>query len=289
VRPSALYLKIDPSEMEKSSEYGKDDMWIVSTSPTMPCSPGLPVSGMTSSRKRGHYDDSGDDPGQLSHSVVFRSVYHGPSSRGTIELVPLLAGDKYPVLGGRKAVSVYAIRGPNASSDVNMLAVLQAMETSPCPLSPVLVKGASGGREASAMVLPTQIPGSSATVINFDDASAGTQPSSARKAPPEPDPFDVDISEADMSAIRERIVAQFTLNCDQAAVLSSVQDWFCPAGTSQASLPCDSPVTLVHGVFGESFVVQLCSSVRSHAVVVSTRLRQITLAGGNNHPVVLPV
>lgn len=34
--PSALYLKLDPSEAEKSSEYAKDDVWILSTRSDFP-------------------------------------------------------------------------------------------------------------------------------------------------------------------------------------------------------------------------------------------------------------
>ena len=96
--PTAAYLKIDSGEAEKSGEYAKDDLWVVSTSAGLPFA--APVSGQVWGKKRHrsvHEDEEGgpERASALAHACVFRSVYHGPSSKGMIELTPALPWERW--------------------------------------------------------------------------------------------------------------------------------------------------------------------------------------------------
>ena len=83
VAPEALYLKIDNGEAEQSSEYAKEDLWILSTSPD------FAADAATGERRA--LSSAGSGPG---FTFVARGVYHGRSSRGMIELKAPLPFDR---------------------------------------------------------------------------------------------------------------------------------------------------------------------------------------------------
>jgi hypothetical protein len=111
----SLFLKIDNTEAEQSSEYAKEDLWILSTSADF-SAPLVHDSGargnVSLGEKRAMLRATGSATSAASSSepaftYIARGVYHGRSSRGMIELkqavpffrcviVPL------PVLGVRR-------------------------------------------------------------------------------------------------------------------------------------------------------------------------------------------
>lgn len=86
--PTSLYLKLDASEMEKASEYAKDDVWIVCTNAAMPQSnSSSETKGASSGSKKRQWSEE-DEGEPLTRAHLFRAVYHGPSSKSMIELTP---------------------------------------------------------------------------------------------------------------------------------------------------------------------------------------------------------
>lgn len=71
---------------------------------------------------------------------------------------------RFPFVGSQKAIPVYAIRGPNISSELSMLTVLDTVPEALCPLSSVLCHGAAGGKRASLSTLPVL----TASGLDFD-------------------------------------------------------------------------------------------------------------------------
>ncbi len=123
--PTALYLTVNSSEVEKAAEYAKDDIWVVCTAAAMPTGPRTQTRH-TQQQQQQHWSSSGkrsrgsadrftstaaaagdgvgegdgegwgdQEAGALSHACLFKSAFHGPSSRGMIELQPLLPWEKY--------------------------------------------------------------------------------------------------------------------------------------------------------------------------------------------------
>lgn len=75
-------------------EYAKDDVWMVCTSAKMPM--GAMTQGSRPgvwTKKRPHSDT--EERCALDTVCMFKSVFHGPSSRNMIELKPLLPWETY--------------------------------------------------------------------------------------------------------------------------------------------------------------------------------------------------
>lgn len=251
-----VYLQLDSTEVERSTEYAMGDLWVVSSSPTI-VAPGRAPS-------RSHF------------SFVARSGFHGPTNQGRMQLLPLLPRDRwvtsplrttrgdvvfacgcfslaalcrcvvwgsafgsFPATGGKEH-RVYAIRGPNAHGDVNMLNVLEDLSPLTVGFLPTLLKGAgadaaaklSAARAGTRSILDSAAGGvgaaagagsgaaaSSAVVVDDTPTSMtddGTLPSI--KLNPD-DVFTLSMTADDLDAVVAATIKKFSLNGDQVCVV----------------------------------------------------------------------
>eukprot|EP00698_Gefionella_okellyi_P025136 TRINITY_DN908_c0_g1_i13.p1 TRINITY_DN908_c0_g1~~TRINITY_DN908_c0_g1_i13.p1 ORF type:complete len:1112 (-),score=206.45 TRINITY_DN908_c0_g1_i13:2216-5551(-) len=178
---SHFFLKL--ASKEQSSVYSMDDLWIVS------------------SNEQFEHRSSTDS------LWVMNAAFHGPSSAGLLDLRPV----SFPAPTLRNNQHVWAIRGPNASSELLMLDTLRALATRDLPeLLPCLLQGTSAPPSACAA-------------------------------------FKLRISRREVIDIAVQFVERYHLNEDQAKVLHDAVGWF---DTLDSSASFTTPVLLVHGVFG---------------------------------------
>lgn len=270
--PEALYLKIDGVEAEASADYAKEDLWIISTTadfdaPTVP-------EGVGPGGRRP--DGFGERVANLnrgralasttqgpSFTFVARGVYHGRSSRGLIELKASLPFAGLPFLSSSKVVPVFAIRGPNVSSEVAALMVLHDLTPRIFPLGPVLLGGRGGIPAFASAEADEEAKGSFPALPATEDEV--DVPASCNPAV-----FRLHMTRDEMETAKDKVVARFNLNEDQVAVLDHALSWF-RAEDDPVSPPPASPVCLVHGVFG---------SGKSHLLVACVTLLSELLAEG---------
>lgn len=137
-----MYLKLPYSQstnQEPSSSFQKDDLWIISSTPTF--EPSLPTEFL----------------------FLARSTMHGRSS-SVMEVKPLVEGSfgsnmktKLPKLDGE--VPVHVIHGPSVSSEIGMLDCLYELSNEAMPLIPsILNRSPSQNATASALApLPNTV------------------------------------------------------------------------------------------------------------------------------------
>ena len=101
----------------------------------------------------------------------------------------------------RKKQQVYALHGPDATTELAMISTLRSLKALKLPLLPALLQPNSGTDEhAAASAAP-------------DEAASCSEA--------------CDLQSAVVSAVHT-IVQQFGLNTEQAAVLRAMQPWFLP-------------------------------------------------------------
>lgn len=103
-----------------------------------------------------------------------------------------------------KLPQVFALRGPDASTELSMLAALQALTPQSLPLLP-------------ALLLPPRAP-----------AAAGSQQLPPAAAPGACVAPEAVVGPADVQAAVAEVVQRFSLNVEQAAALQAMQPWFLP-------------------------------------------------------------
>ena len=164
----------------------KDDLWILSTSPFF-------------SEERG------------ATTVIATSAWFGPDSDNNIEMKPLVGS--LECLKNRN--QIYGLKGPNISSELDMLDVLKDFSAPEVPLMPALLTGGSRVTHAVSQALPLRKTSSMA--------------------------FDID-GEALNTLVRET-TAKYKLNEEQSQVLQDIARVILAPEASP-------PVILVQGVFG---------------------------------------
>ncbi|KAL5038978.1 hypothetical protein RTP6_7802 [Batrachochytrium dendrobatidis] len=172
----------------------------------------------------------------FDHACVLRSYFYGPSANGEIELTPMSSRDDRivqdtilkPPLNGK----CYAIRAISASSELPVLVNLKESLHS-CPLISFV-----------ASPVPTN-PGTSSSSTQM------TQIENGRFKSPSLKQRDLLVPGYQVlyNQLLTKIINQYRLNNDQTRVLQTFAQSI--AGNQ------DSPITLVHGVFGagKSFLV----------------------------------
>lgn len=205
---NSLYLKL--TWKEPSGAYSKDDIWIICSDATFSPSP---------SRSK-----------TLSIENIFlaKSVFHGPARSGLLEI---------KFLNDRKHIpnqKYYAIRGPNASSELAMTDNLKTIQESQLPILPFLLHGIH-----------------------------------SKFGPLPINPFKLDINFQQLKDISTEITKKHNLNQDQTQVLEACIGWF----ETLDKAPTTPPILLVHGVFGSGksyllvtlilFLVQVFQTVKN--------------------------
>ena len=111
-RRERLYIKI-LADREPYARYSKGDLWVLSTDHSL-------------FRPKG---------GEKSVFLV-QSLFHGPSKNGMIEVKPV--GRRGAVPRGH-SIQVFALRGPNASTHIDMVENLERMTRKTTPVLPRLL------------------------------------------------------------------------------------------------------------------------------------------------------
>ena len=163
----------------------KDDLWILSTSPFFT-------------------EDA------TATTVIATSAWFGPDGDGNIELKPLVGA-----LSSLKARTVYGFKGPNISSELDMLEMLRDFMPLEVPLLPALLSGGTRVSHVVSQAMPLRKTAS----VTFD------------------------ITEDDVKRLVEKTANTHKLNEEQTRVLEDI---------SRTILHPDAspPVILIQGVFG---------------------------------------
>jgi len=204
----------------KNVDYSKGDLWIVSNDPLM---------------------RSGFDPGQVGDRnrapwvAVARSLWFGPNQDGKFEIEFL---SSRPFTLGR-STPVYAVKGPNASMELNILDVLKSPSLAALPLLKSILGAAPLSVDSDALNMGnTNLPTESKMIKNKeaqkdgDDVAVKQEEDELSKTPAE---------------LAEAVIQKFKLNAEQAAVVRHVATW---ANSSTSSRKAAPPVCLVFGPFG---------------------------------------
>jgi hypothetical protein len=128
-------------------------------------------------------------------------------------------GPRPPSLG--RSQPVYALKGPDASTELSLLDLLRSPALPALPLLPHLM-------------------GCAAAAPGGPPRAAAAPPPPAAPDPEEPTPAE------DAAAV----VARFNLNEEQAAVVAQLAAWCAPGGGGGAGGAPPPPICLVHGPFG---------------------------------------
>lgn len=223
-KPVTYYLKVRTRDRERATEYSKDDLWVLARS------------------------------AGFEQPVVVRARFHSPSKADMLEVEPVGAG-AMPPFPSRRRLTVHAIRGPNAGSELAMLQTLQSMRSVPPPVMPALLRGCTA---ASAV--------GSALAARTPAALCG----GASEALPS-----LRLDRERVLALAEETVAVSQLNPDQAEVLRRVAEWLAPAaGTTRAP-----PVLLAHGVFGAGKSFMLVTILRYLSALLGAARVPVSGAG----------
>jgi hypothetical protein len=164
----------------------KDDLWVLSTSPFF-----SEESGAT--------------------TVIVTSAWFGPDSDNYIEMKPLM-GSLEPLKSNKQ---IYAFKGPNITSELDMLEVLKDFSPPEIPLMPALLTGGSRVTHAVSQALPLRKTSYMA--------------------------FDID-GEA-LDTLVQETTAKYQLNEEQSQVLQDI-------ARTILSPEASPPIILVQGVFG---------------------------------------
>ncbi|KAL9644593.1 hypothetical protein ABK040_015332 [Willaertia magna] len=171
------------SDKESSAAYAKDDLWILS--------------------KSKDFQKSGN-------LVLAKSVFHGPDKEGKIE-ISIIHG----LAENLEDESVYAIRGPNFSSDFEVIENLTTLDPIKLPLL--------------YDIMGTMKIQKSITSSNNDNGQVS---------------FELpNITSDEIKEIAKNFIKEYKLNEDQEDVIFRCAQWFEKGDIS-------SPICLVHGVFG---------------------------------------
>jgi len=200
-KKAPLFIVLDKDSREHYTKYAKDDIWIVSSN--------LSFTPQKSS----------------DIFLIARSVYHGPTYNGLIE-IKLVSGD-LPPLSATQTTPVYAIHGPNCSTEFAMIDNLMNLHLLTFPLITMLLSGPSCTVEAC-------------------DSHENVYPHRKKS-----NRCKVNLSLEHIKKEAMATAEKWNLNEDQLRVLLTVSEWICAdsgADVSCASSPQD--VLLVHGVFG---------------------------------------
>ncbi|KYR02991.1 hypothetical protein DLAC_00477 [Tieghemostelium lacteum] len=216
-----IYLKF---KKKKFTSYAKDDIWIISSSRDF-----------------------------SMKTTLFRSIYHAPSDQGFMEVRPIDVNNE-DLKKLQKARQVYAIQGPNASSEFAMLDNLQLESL-----------------ENELPILPYILNPSNPGIIseNLEEAVKA-----------ERDLFAISLNYSEGLAIANRFIKDYTLNIDQKKVLLECLKWFHFKDKLEGLDDEEEsfPVILVHGVFGSGkstllvviilFIVELCEQGQNEDIRV---------------------
>ncbi|KAL4457552.1 hypothetical protein ABPG75_012417 [Micractinium tetrahymenae] len=248
-KPDSVYL-ILKSGRQKSAEYRKDDLWVLSSTPDF---------------------RSGFAAGQLgdrSHApwlAVARSLWHGPNQDGKFEIEFLSA--RPPGLGRSQAV--YAIKGPDASSELGMIELLRSGAPATMPLLTHLLRATPGSAAPGSAVAPSPPQQGATGSANQEQKGQPAEPDSPcyscsddeEAGVPPPGGGAADGLAESPLLVAERICQRFGLNQEQSEVLQYVASWCQPGGGGSggsaskargggAAGQAPPPVCLVHGPFG---------------------------------------
>jgi hypothetical protein len=188
-RGAKLRLELGSENKEHSSAYSRDDVWVVSTHALL--------------ERAAH-----------GYIAVARSVYHGPSSSGSMELQVVASAGAIPP--GEK--SLFALRAVNLASEFVELAGLQDTRAAEFLLLPSLLHGTGGPAAASVRTL---LPGSASGPM----FGRGALPAEAT------------------AAARAAAVSRFRLNDDQLRLVDRALTW------SEAPSE-EGRILLLRGTFG---------------------------------------
>ena len=197
-RRERLYIKI-LADREPYARYSKGDLWVLSTDHSL-------------FRPKG---------GEKSVFLV-QSLFHGPSKNGMIEVKPV--GRRGAVPRGH-SIQVFALRGPNASTHIDMVENLERMTRKTTPVLPRLLGRKGDGNGSRKNKLSRTSSGALATLRNK-------------------------ISPKWLSSEATREGQRAGLNDDQLLVMKMCAGWLGSGDASRDDEICDGNVTLVHGPFG---------------------------------------
>lgn len=164
----------------------KDDIWIISSSPFFSADPS-------------------------ATTVIATSTWYGADGDNNIELKPLVG--QLSLLKNRNVV--YALKGPNITSELDMLETLKDFSPREVPLIPALLTGATRVSHSVSQALPL------------------------RKMAP----TSIDINEEEMQMLVQENSEKYSLNQEQTQVLEEI-------ARSILRPEASSPVVLIQGVFG---------------------------------------
>ncbi|KAG2387469.1 hypothetical protein C9374_001801 [Naegleria lovaniensis] len=201
------YLHID-SHKEKSQFYAKDDIWILSKSK--------------------------DFQYKTGNLVIAKSVFHGPDKDGKIEL-SILSG----IPENLENESIYAIRGPNFTSEFEMIENLNDLDPLKLPLlSDILGTTEEENLKIMRKRLNTKFkpPVASSSNSDTNEEPNITDTSNATT-------FEINMDMEEIQSIAKSFISEYKLNEDQANLIQRCAQWFYKGDTS-------SPICLVHGVYG---------------------------------------
>ncbi|BDA40874.1 Protein ZGRF1 [Coccomyxa sp. Obi] len=195
------------SGLEKSAAYRKDDLWVLSTVPEL----SVPTQSGPGDR--------------LARPFVLmaRSCWHGPNNEGRFEVELLCAAPA----NLRRKQQVFALHGPEASTELAMIFTLQTLSTTKLPIM-------------SALLQPITTDQSATSSPVGDDSTASCQ---------------IDGPESRVTSAVLKIIEQFGLNAEQATVLRAMQPWFLPSSKGA------SPLCIVHGPFGTGKSMLLVAAI----------------------------
>ncbi|KAG7669212.1 hypothetical protein Ndes2526B_g05511 [Nannochloris sp. 'desiccata'] len=218
-KPENVYL-ILKSGRAKNVEYSKGDLWIVSNDPFM---------------------RSGFDPGRVGDKNrapwvgVARSLWFGPNQDGKFEIEFLSC--RPSTLG--RSTPVYAIKGPNASMELNTLDVLKSPSLAALPLLKSILGAAPLSLHPDALNMgPTTILNESNCVKDKEEGKDGDGVAVEQQEEDELSKTPAELAEA--------VIRKFKLNAEQATVVRHVATW----ANSSISAEAAPPVCLVFGPFG---------------------------------------
>ncbi|KAK9809918.1 hypothetical protein WJX72_001732 [[Myrmecia] bisecta] len=116
-KATSIFLTLK-SGREKSSEYHKDDLWVLSSGPTFD----TPLATRVRITER-------------QWVAVARSLWHGPNQEGRME-IEFLSGQPSDL---KRSQPAFAIHGPDASLELSIVAALQDLHPSSLPVLPALL------------------------------------------------------------------------------------------------------------------------------------------------------
>jgi len=208
----AFYLIV--SKKGKSTDYHKDDLWIISNNPILEN-----FSPSSSSLSRGGVGGRSRQP----WSVIARGVWHGPNHEGKLAIQFL--GPEPP--GLEKSQEVYALKGPEAGHELPMIDLMKTL--------PAMMMSNIGKK--SLPLLPALLqPSCTTTTKSRNDVSKTTT------TEPSPPPS----SSLSMILDPGGIITRFRLNEEQADVVRHISSW--PSSPSSPS--SSNRIALIHGPFG---------------------------------------